>query len=453
MLPPPTLPPPRASLDFLMNPAPSSTASRRSPLSPLTPLSAAPPVEGHDERYSDRRPSLSVSLERSLPVPVRPGTHHDTMSGTPRPNFLSRSEQRRHSEYPYSHQHHRVLERADHAVWESTHPASELGNPGGRATIVRTTQACDSCRKSKVRCHPTQRDEGQACNRCRDKDMPCVFSTQQKRRGPTPGTAPARSGNKQIARPRARRSGASASLSLSSSSESISPPLVSAHLPLEPVAEHEYRRPAPLPMSDRVPALVLPAPDHGSHRRSWDSNESIDVVTPDGTRQRGSMALPLPPMHHMHYLDYPGPAVEQERRVSYSGWSGLGGGRVEPDPTPLSASRGFFDRNYSVAAPRAPHASSGRIELPPLDSIRAPRLPNQYKQAPDIHILPPIGRKYSLFGPDGITMPPSPPHRPIALEIGRNRTASASAARSFWGRSNDAPAPGPPGLPVSAPRW
>ena len=73
-------------------------------------------------------------------------------------------------------------------------PPRTSANPtSSRAPISRTTKACNACRSRKVRCDAG----GQAaalvgtempCSRCKDAGLTCVYSAQQRKRGPTPGS-------------------------------------------------------------------------------------------------------------------------------------------------------------------------------------------------------------------------------------------------------------------------
>ena len=69
-----------------------------------------------------------------------------------------------------------------------------VATPGSsRAPISRTTKACNACRSRKVRCDAggqaaTLVGNEMPCSRCKDAGLTCVYSAQQRKRGPTPGS-------------------------------------------------------------------------------------------------------------------------------------------------------------------------------------------------------------------------------------------------------------------------
>jgi hypothetical protein len=86
--------------------------------------------------------------------------------------------------------------RSEDSFFSSSYSSASrpVATPGSsRAPISRTTKACNACRSRKVRCDAG----GQAaalvgsempCSRCKDAGLTCVYSAQQRKRGPTPGT-------------------------------------------------------------------------------------------------------------------------------------------------------------------------------------------------------------------------------------------------------------------------
>jgi hypothetical protein len=70
----------------------------------------------------------------------------------------------------------------------TVHPSNH-----SRAPISRTTKACNACRSRKVRCDAGGQaavlsGEEMPCSRCRNGGVVCVYSGQQRKRGPTPGS-------------------------------------------------------------------------------------------------------------------------------------------------------------------------------------------------------------------------------------------------------------------------
>jgi hypothetical protein len=60
--------------------------------------------------------------------------------------------------------------------------------PGRVETISRTSRACDSCKRHKTRCK-NEGDTSVPCPACTNKGEPCVYTGENRRRGPLPGQA------------------------------------------------------------------------------------------------------------------------------------------------------------------------------------------------------------------------------------------------------------------------
>jgi hypothetical protein len=66
-------------------------------------------------------------------------------------------------------------------------PSTSYGS--SRAPISRTTKACNACRSRKVRCDAGGMNNGETatCSRCKESGVSCVYTGQQRKRGPCPG--------------------------------------------------------------------------------------------------------------------------------------------------------------------------------------------------------------------------------------------------------------------------
>lgn len=77
----------------------------------------------------------------------------------------------------------------------TTPPASVPPSGSSRAPISRTTKACNACRQRKVRCDAgattgemKPNGEPGTCSRCKETGIECVYTTEQRKRGPMPGS-------------------------------------------------------------------------------------------------------------------------------------------------------------------------------------------------------------------------------------------------------------------------
>jgi hypothetical protein len=69
-------------------------------------------------------------------------------------------------------------------------PRSQMQSrgPGRVETISRTSRACDLCKRHKTRCK-NEGDTSVPCPTCTNKGEPCVYTGENRRRGPLPGQA------------------------------------------------------------------------------------------------------------------------------------------------------------------------------------------------------------------------------------------------------------------------
>lgn len=77
----------------------------------------------------------------------------------------------------------------------SSSSATTVPTGSSRAPISRTTKACNACRQRKVRCDAgattgemKPNGEPGTCSRCKETGIECVYTTEQRKRGPMPGS-------------------------------------------------------------------------------------------------------------------------------------------------------------------------------------------------------------------------------------------------------------------------
>lgn len=149
----------------------------------------------YQEHVEHFNPSFSAPLHPSYSELI-PGPYGSDRPTSP-PSGLDHS--RHHHPYPtYPTYPTSTISLDSPPLSAKTVPASPHSlQPSGfsRAPISRTTKACNACRQRKVRCDAgattgemKPNGEPGTCSRCKETGVDCIYTTEQRKRGPMPGS-------------------------------------------------------------------------------------------------------------------------------------------------------------------------------------------------------------------------------------------------------------------------
>lgn len=394
------MPPPRVAIAVSVSPRDDSP-----PLSPVDYFStpAAKPLPSMVAAADSRRPSQHISLllkdlaVRSPPSPTSsisptapmphlpPVPQSAPVTHTTSPFFVHAQQRpsvdhapihhpyarpdlyRRHSAQPYE------INPATNRIIYREYDFSPVG-VGSRVPISRTTKACNACRSRKVRCDAgagvtTATGENGVCSRCREAGVECVYTGNQKKRGPCPGTI----------RPNGSRRTSKAdsppdALGSPGYYDDNLPPLLASSgwtstqpRPLPPPGAS-----APMAASTSAPSQQLHRPPTAtlSRKPSIVSWHPSDVPEHDHAKQQPSMRYPAQRPAHPHH-----PPVQPL-----------------PPLKPLSSA----PPTQSLPSPR-----QLSLDSPPVPMLSPPVFNTSDRREPPM-LPPPIG----AFGGDGRSLPP-----------------------------------------------
>jgi hypothetical protein len=97
------------------------------------------------------------------------------------------------------HQYHQISphQQAAHLQASPGHMDAMTGqyeasaSPGGDARKrTKTSRACDECRRKKIKCNAVDETGDPPCGNCKRLHLPCLFSRQPQKRGPSKGYVP-----------------------------------------------------------------------------------------------------------------------------------------------------------------------------------------------------------------------------------------------------------------------
>lgn len=196
--------------------------------------------------------------------------------------------------------------------------ASSPAKMASRAPISRSTKACNACRSRKVRCDAG----GQAatlvgnelpCTRCKDAGITCVYSANQRKRGPTPGMKRASARSKENADSKAAPSKRPSAINIPRR-DSETPTYSRTDTRPAPYRTNSLISPLPPPPSSSASDYILP---HSASSRERDPHLSLDPLclprpntlpSPLWSSHYTPSASSLSSSHSMHHSLFGGPS-------------------------------------------------------------------------------------------------------------------------------------------------